>query len=123
MNVVRRNTLTAIIFLLLTAASADAQTGRADLRYVAPLPATVTFTTVDTVTTTVSGTPAGDMSTKGVIHSVSELRFAPAAEGFVVTATLKALNGVMSTAMGDEPVESGEGEPVEFRLGVTGADM
>jgi hypothetical protein len=123
MNGVCRSTLTATIVLLLTAAAADAQTGRADLRYVAPLPATVTFTTVDTVTSTVSGTPAGDISTTGVIHSVSELRFAPAAEGFVVTATLKALNGVMSTAMGDEPVESGEGEPVEFRLGVTGADM
>jgi hypothetical protein len=122
-NGVCRKTLTATLFLLLTAASADAQTGRADLRYVAPLPATVTFTTVDTVTSTVSGTPAGDMSTSGVIHSVSELRFAPAAEGFIVTATLKALSGVMTTAMGDMPVQSGEGEPVEFRLGVTGADM
>lgn len=119
---VGRRTLVAALLVLLTAASARAQDGRADLRYVAPLPAVVSFTTVDTLESTTSGFPMGDMKTTGTIHSVSELRFTPVDDGFAVTATLRELSGVMNTPMGSMPLSIDDGVAVELTMGTTGPD-
>jgi hypothetical protein len=111
----------AAALAFVTAASAQAQAGTADLRYVQPLPSSVTFTSVDSISNTM-GMPTGEMTVTGSIRSVSELRFTPDGDSIVVTATLRELTGAMSTPMGEMPVEAGEAEPVEFRMSTTGID-
>jgi hypothetical protein len=108
--------------LALTAADASAQAGRADLRYAAPMPASVVITTVDSVTSTITGTPMGDMTTTGIMNSVSELRFEPGNEFIGVTALLREMSGSMSTPMGDMPISMDAGEPTRFRMGARGPD-
>lgn len=107
--------------LCLAATSAAAQ-GRADLRYVAPIPGVVVVTGTDSVSTTMSGMPMGDMTTTGYIRSVSELRFSSEADGLMLTGTLRELSGVMNTPMGEMPMNASAAEPVQVRLGARGPD-
>lgn len=115
-------TLAAVTFGLLIAGAAHAQAGRADLRFAAPLPSSVLFTTTDSITNIVSGLPTGDMTTTGTMRSVSQLRFMPSDSGLTVIATLKELEGVTKTPMGDMPISMAEGEPIEFHLTESGPD-
>ena len=114
--------LAAATLFLVMAGAAHGQAGRADLRFTAPLPQSVVFTTTDSMTNTMSGLPTGDMSTTGTIRSVSELRFTPSDSGVTVLATLKELEGVTKTPMGDVPISMGEGEPIEIHVSDTGPD-
>jgi hypothetical protein len=119
---VGHRTLVAALLVVLTAASAHAQDGRADLRYAAPLPAVVSFTTVDTLETTTSGFPMGDMKTTGTVRSVSEVRFTPVDDGYAVAATLRELSGVMNTPMGSMPLSIDDGLSIDLTMGATGLD-
>lgn len=117
-----RSTLAAAALVFLMTGPAHAQAGRADLRFVAPLPQSVLFTTTDSMTNTVSGLPTGDMTTTGTMRSVSQLQFMPSDSGLTVIATLKELEGVTKTPMGDMPISMAEGEPIEIHITATGPD-
>ncbi|HSJ23390.1 MAG TPA: hypothetical protein VK929_01820 [Longimicrobiales bacterium] len=114
--------LAATAALVLSATAASAQAGRADLRYVAPMPTAIVITTVDSVTSTMTGTPMGDMTTNGVMSSVSELRFEADGDALMVTARLREMSGRISTPMGDMPINMDAGEATTFRMGATGPD-
>ena len=100
MNFCRRTTFAAVCLALVTTASAQAQAGRADLRYASPMPGTVTFTTVDSLENITSGLPTGEMESSGVMRFVSRLQFTPVADGMAVRATLEMMSGTMQTPMG-----------------------
>lgn len=122
MHFTRRTVLIASLLLPVAAASAQAQAGRADLRYASPLPPVVLFTTVDSIENTMSGLPTGAMTTRGALQSTSELRFSAGPDGIGVTATLKKMSGAMSTPMGSMPMDAGEGQPLELTIAATGPD-
>src|SRR5690606_29860227 len=109
MHAATRTALVLSLLLTAAAASAHAQSGRADLRYVAPLPSAVLFTTIDTIESTMNGLPTGSMTTRGSLQSTSELRFDTGSGDVVVTATLKEMSGQMSSPMGSMPIDASEG--------------
>jgi hypothetical protein len=108
--------------LVMFPAALHAQAGRADLRYVAPLPAVVTFTTVDSLHNTISGLPMADMKMSGTMHATNELRFVPVENGFAVTATLLQMSGAMTTPMGSVPLDASDITLDDFTIGVRGPD-
>lgn len=116
----RMNMLIRATAAVLLGATTAAAQGTADLRYVAPLPSTVVLTSVDSISSTMSGMPMGDLTSSGTVRTVTELRFRSGEGGTILTATLKELDGSMETPMGTVPMTSGEVEPVEARLAVTG---
>lgn len=121
------STRTVLIVSLLLAgaggsAHAHAQAGRADLRYAAPLPSDVLFTTVDSIESTTSGLPTGALTSRGALQSTSELRFASRDGKIVVTATLKGMSGALSSPMGSMPMNAGEGTPIEITFDGMGPD-
>lgn len=122
MNIIQRTTFAAALVALVTAGSAQAQAGRADLRYASPMPGTVTFTTVDSLESTTSGLPTGEMESQGVMRFVSRLQFTPVADGMAVRATLEMMSGTMQTPMGPVPLDADRVDPVEFTMGVEGPD-
>jgi hypothetical protein len=111
-----------IVFsILLTAGSAvEAQTGTADLRYTAPLPTSITYVSVDSITNTMSGLPTGDMTTTTFIRAVSALSFTAATDGFDVTGVVRELEGLTETPMGNMPVSASDASPVTARITATG---
>lgn len=116
----RHVVLAAVTLSLLAGSGADAQT--ADLRYVAPLPSAVTFTTTDSVSNTIMGMPPGPMTTSGAMHGISRVRFVPTDSGLSISINLVELTGSMSTPMGDVPLEVGESEAVSLMLDERGPD-
>jgi hypothetical protein len=108
--------------LLVSGSSLHAQTGKADLRYRAPIPALITYVTIDSSQATVSGLPMGDMTTTSFIRAVSELSFAPVEGGFDVTAVLKELHGSTGTPMGSVPISATNVPPVTVRITEAGPD-
>lgn len=115
-----RAAFAAGVLVLQAATAVHAQRGRADLRYVAPLPAAVTFTTVDSIRSTTGGLPTGDMTATGTTRTVDELRFATGGDGVVVTAILKEISGEMASPMSAVPISVDERPPVEFTIGPKG---
>jgi hypothetical protein len=110
-----------VVGIALAAASpADAQQGRADLQYRAPMPAAITYVSVDTAVMRISGLPTGDMTSSSHFRSVSSVSFAPADIGMLATVALKELQGSTSTPMGDMPISASDTEPVSFRITATG---
>lgn len=118
-----RSAFVALAFVVCGAASVQAQPGRADLRYASPLPSLVVYTTIDSLESTVSGLPTGDMTSSGYMTSTNEIRFTVADTGIAVRAMLRSLTGEMSTPMGSMPVDVGESTPVEFVMTATGPDL
>lgn len=114
--------MAGVVFALLAAVPAAAQGRRADLRYVAPLPTAITFTTVDSIQNTIGGMPTGDMTTTGTMRTVDELRFAVRGDSVVVTAILKEMSGETTSPMGAVPMSVGERPPVELKIGPKGPD-
>ena len=112
--------LSAALLPFFAAAGARGQT--ADLRYAAPLPASVTFTSTDSVTNTMMGMPTGPMTASGALRGVSRVRFLPTDSGLTITLNLVELKGTMSTPIGDVPLEVGESAPVSLVLGEKGPD-
>src|SRR5690606_7214774 len=115
--------LLASVFMLCAAVSLQAQPGRADLRYASPLPSVVVYTTIDSLESTVSGLPTGDMTSTGHMTAVSEIRFDVTGEGINVRAMLRNVTGEMSTPMGSMPVDIGESAPLEFVMDATGPSI
>lgn len=106
--------------LLLTGQTLSAQT--ADLRYRAPLPESVTYVTIDSMSMTMSGTPMGDMTTTTFVHSVNELTFAAAEGSPTVTAVLVELRGTSTSPMGNMPITAGNVPALTIRLTEKGPD-
>lgn len=102
------------------ASSADAQQGRADLQYRAPVPASITYVTVDSARTRTSGLPTGDMTTTAHFRSVSEVSFAPADSGLQATITVKEFKGTTSSPMGDVPMNASSVAPLTLTITATG---
>jgi hypothetical protein len=99
-----------------------AQTGRADLRYVAPLPAVLSVMTVDTIETTMEGGPGAGVVSGGALTTINELRFAPGPDGVQVTARTIKVSGAFTGLAGSVPVDVGAGEPIKFTLPAKGPD-
>ncbi|HLU25593.1 MAG TPA: hypothetical protein VKZ58_07790 [Longimicrobiales bacterium] len=114
--------LLAAAFILQAGSPLHAQAGRADLRYVAPLPETVIFTSVDSTRTKLSNALMGELVSTGAVQATSELRFAPAADGVTVTAILKRMRGETSSPMGTMPLDSEERPPFDVTIGPKGPD-
>lgn len=110
----------AAAFFIVAGSPLHAQGGRADLRYVAPLPGSVTFTSVDSIQSKMSNPVMGEMISTGAVQVTSEMRFAPAADGITVTAILKQMRGEMSTPMGSVPLNADERDPFELTIGPQG---
>lgn len=102
------------------ASSADAQQGTADLQYRAPIPASITYVTVDSAQTRISGLPTGDMTTTAHFRSVSDVSFAPADSGWQATISVTEFQGSTSTPMGDVPVNSSHMAPLTLTVTATG---
>lgn len=107
---------------LFSVSAASAQSGGADLRYAAPLPDSAVFTTTDSMSTTTSGLPTGDMSSSGIVRTTSSLAFSAAANTHRVTARLHDLSGSISTPMGDMPLSTGAVEPMVLTVTEKGPD-
>jgi hypothetical protein len=120
----RRHALGAALLCLLPSTALHAQTGRADLRYHATAPLEVTYVTVDSSSTTLSGTPLGEMQMLGFNRSVTAYRMAPGGNGRVeVTATVLESGGAMTMPMmGEMPLPGGPRPAVRFSLGPQGPD-
>jgi hypothetical protein len=118
----RRPILCAAGLCMLTSTTAHAQAGRADLRYAATSPMTVTYTQVDTMRNVIPDTPMGAMTIVAALRGVTEFRFAPGPGGLEVTAVVKETSGsVTMPMMGEVPVPSrGTPEPVSFTILPTG---
>ena len=121
MTVARSSTF-AVLCSLFAATMASAQSGSADLRYVGPFPDSVVFVTIDSISSTTSGLPTGDMNSSGIIHSTSSLTFAVSEGRNRVTARLHELTGQMSTPMGDMPLTARDLAPLELELTEKGPD-
>jgi hypothetical protein len=114
--------LVVVSLLLASGSSLHAQTGKADLRYRAPLPASITYVTIDSSQVTMSGLPMGDMTTTSFSRAVSELRFTPVEDGFDVTAVLKELQGSRGTPMGSMPISATNVPSSTIRITAAGPD-
>lgn len=119
----------AVIALLPAGQSVHAQAGTADLRYRAPLPASVTYVTIDSMWTATSGLPSGmsglpfgDVRTTTWARAVNELSFAAVDDGLDVTAVLEELQGTVATPMGDMPITAGNIPAVTIRMTERGPD-
>lgn len=118
----RHRILFAIAALFLAGQAVHAQTGVADLRYQSPIPASITYVTIDSMWTTMTGMPTGDMATTARFRSVNELNFSPVDGGFDVTAVLNSLEGTTETPMGDMPMSASNVPPMTIRITATGAN-
>lgn len=118
MRVTARRTAIAAFFLFAGTPGVHAQ--QADLRYVAPLPEAIVFATLDTIESSITGLPTGDMTTSGVLESRSELRFTVSGDSIRAAARLLSLSGSMNTPMGNVPMTLGEMPPTEFMIGPAG---
>lgn len=121
MNIARSSTL-AVAYSLLAIGGASAQSGSADLRYAAPLPDSAVFVTIDSMSSTTSGLPTGDMSTSGHVRTTSSLAFSTAGDQHSVTARLHELSGSISTPMGAMPLNMRDVDPLELALTEKGPD-
>jgi len=116
-----RTLFSTMAFALIGALGVAAQAGVADLRYAAPLPASVVFTAVDTMDATITGLPTGDSKLTTITEWVSDMQFASGDSGIAVTAALKSFSGVMRSVMGDLQMHSPDVDPIRFHIGATGA--
>lgn len=105
----------------LLAPAVHAQSGRADLRYVQPLPDSVAYASVDSVHNEMTGMGPG-MTISGVLRTVVDVRFATRGDTLFAQSALRQMTGSMSTPMGDMPIDLAAMEPMELRLGPEGPD-
>lgn len=117
-----RQHLLAATLLLALATPLHAQRGRADLRYAAPLPDSITYVSADSIWSTISGMPGmGDIATTMGVRATVALSFAPAgADSLIVTAVLNDMKGSVSTPMGDMPANASNLPPQTLRISAKG---
>ena len=108
----------ALLFTVSAPPTLTGQTGRADLRYVAPLPASVTFTSVDSLRNTLS-VLGEEMVVAGSMRTVSRIDFPPARRDTAVI-TLLEVAGQMTTPRGEVPISNVSIAPVEIALSEQG---
>lgn len=116
----RARAILVVSTIVATGQSLNAQT--ADLRYRAPLPESITYVTLDTISSTMSGTPLGDITSTTVVRSVNELSFEAVADGFDVTAVLEELTGSVTSPVGDMPITAGDIPAQTIRISTEGPD-
>jgi hypothetical protein len=104
----------AVLFGLFAPQLVTGQTGRADLRYVAPLPASVVFTSIDSLRNTMTGL-GEEIVLTGNIRTTSRIDFPPARRDTIVI-TLLEVAGQMTTPMGVVPISNVGIAPVEIVL-------
>lgn len=110
----RATVLTAILALSAAADDVLAQ-GSADLRYAAPFPGKLVLVSVDT-----SSTENSVMTTGLQSRTVMHLSFAGGADGTTAMVQLQARSGVMTTPMGEMPLDQDGGATMEVKLLDTG---
>lgn len=115
-------TSVAVAAVFMTAVPLSAQAGRADLRYVSPVPASITYVTTDSSSNSMSGLPTGDRTSDTYMRTVSELVLAQDGAEIEVSAELKELEGKTTTAMGDVRIDADDVPPATIRLSAHGPD-
>jgi hypothetical protein len=117
-----RRSITTTILLLITATAGSAQNARtrADLRYTAPLPEKVSYTSTDSINVVIGGLPTGNMTTTGYTNTSVDVAFTPAGDSVRLRSQVTAIGGQMETPMGVMPVEVPLPEPTEMMIGPKG---
>lgn len=117
--------VTVMSALAFSVASAqEARRGRADLRYTSPMPAKLSYVSVDSMQMVNSGTPIGDMTINANMRSIVDLDISAADVGVRMKAQLKEFTGSVETPMGNMPVPTqATNTSTEFNVGIKGMDL
>jgi hypothetical protein len=107
------------------ASAQERPASRADLRYTSPMPAKVSYLTVDSMQMLNTGLPTGDMTVNASVRSIVDIDITAAPAGVHMKAMLREFEGNVETPMGSMPFPDAAkaGTSTEFNVGIRGLDL